>query len=313
MKFTRILGLVSVFLLFLLLGCSKNDSPTSSAGRVFSGITQRDEFGDTLLIDPNDWVMVGMANSVPGGNLVTLPVYRNLSQVTGETGRSNLSLGAFPNPFIPGAGHLLIQLVLPDPIQVNLYLVNGSGADSIVLANQFLPSGDYTFVWDGTNGSGVRVSDDIFRVYFTGGMAHCFGDVMTTLSNPADPPPNSWYVNYANSFYDSSAYYNWEWGVATNFGPSGVLGGVNRYSGSLQSWRAMNYLNRFLYLPVFINYDPRTASLFQYFHLLALKHFQFGAGWPVAGNYGSADSTRPEWQYSNYYHDDYLNAFPGSP
>jgi hypothetical protein len=313
MKFNNILVITGLLLTVMILGCSKDDSPTSSGQRVFSGITQRNEFGDTLQVDPTDWVVVGLGNTAHSRVPVTVPIFRNLQQTAGQTEISTVSIGAFPNPFIPGAGHLMINLALPDPLQVQLYVVNGSGSDSIFLANLLLPPGDHTFPWDGTNGSGNRVTDDIYRVYFTSGLTHSFGDVQTTLSQPADPQPNAPYIGYAASFYDSSDYYAWEWGVATAFGPSGQLGGLNRFSGPLPAWQGMDYLNRFLYLPMFVNYDLRTASPYQCYYLLANKHFQFGAGWPVAGNYGSADSTRPEWQLSNIYHDDYQVSFPGSP
>lgn len=64
------------FVLALLAGCSKEDSPTTP-GRVFSGITERNEWGDTLSVDPDDWVILGGFAPSAGGKTALLPQFRN--------------------------------------------------------------------------------------------------------------------------------------------------------------------------------------------------------------------------------------------
>jgi hypothetical protein len=275
------------FFAVLICGCSAFDNSSEpSESRHFVGITERNEFGDTLSIDQEDWVVVGF---------------------------SGLSIGAFPNPFIPGAGRLLINLTLPVELNSSLYAVNESGSDSIILSDQVLSAGTHTLLWNGIDSSGNRLADGNYRIFFDAGMIHSFGDVTITLANFPDPPLNSNYVGYAQDFYDSTQYFNWEWQVARDFGPSGLLGGPNRYDGSFDSWQALSFLERFLFLPTFFNYDLRSSSPYQYHYLLAYKHFQFGAGWPSGGHYGVADTTNPEWQLGNYYHDIYVQAFQSGP
>src|SRR5512143_35880 len=114
---------IAIFVLLIMWGCSKDQSPMAPPGRVFTGITQRNEFGDTLAVDLEDWIITGYGDSGGQTNRELAPVYRNGVHLADKVSDQVISIGAYPNPFVPGAGHLLIDLILPNTMEVKLYLV----------------------------------------------------------------------------------------------------------------------------------------------------------------------------------------------
>ena len=116
---------VLLIFMLLLLGCSGDDSPTEPS-RQFTGITERDEWGDTLAVDPEDWVILGDFNPPPASHSITLPRFRD-GKPTGEevpftTDDIEYSIGAFTNPFIPGTRRLIIDLVIPDLVDFFIHI-----------------------------------------------------------------------------------------------------------------------------------------------------------------------------------------------
>jgi hypothetical protein len=322
-KFKNVYVILSAIALISVLvwGCSKDNPVTPpSPVRTFSGLTQRDEFGDTikvgdsLLIDPEDWVIltmpVGAVISETSGPTV---IPKGMRVVQRETTSFGITFGAFPNPFIPGTGRLLINLFLPDTMHLEMYIVNESGTDSIVKAYGTYPGiADYIFPWDGTDGQGNTLPDGAYRVFLKAGTAHSYGDVEIMLSNPPDPPENVSYISAAQ-FYNFGDYLDWEWRIAGIYGQDGQMGGSDRYEGLFPQWSALPFEQRFAYLPVHFNYDLYAAKAYQYYYLLAYKNYQLGAGWPESGIYGQSDTTLAAFQYENVWHDNYVTAFENAP
>jgi len=305
---------VAGVLLALVTGCSKDDSPTSS-GRVFSGITERDEWGDTLSVDPDDWVILGGFAPSAGGKTALLPQFRNgkrlnLPEISVSDDVLDWAIGAFPNPFIPGAGRLLIELVLPTEAQVEIHAEDESGEWNVVIMDAMLPKGLHLISWSGKDASGEDLPDGIYRIFFQSGLVHSYGDVQIYLSGEPTPSTQAEYVLYAGQNYFYEEYVDFSYDVATTFGPDGELGGGDVLTQPVSLWDSWDFADRFLWLPVFMSYDLNTADPYQYYYLLAYKHFQFGAGWPDAGDTGVVDPEDPQWQKSNSFHNTYLDLYP---
>lgn len=231
-------------------GCSENEAPTAP-GRTFSGITQRNEWGDTLSVDSTDWVIVGGPLGASGNGPAVLPCYRN-GKLIGQRiagGGADLpgySIGAFPNPFIPQAGHLLIDLVLLAEVNVNLHLEDEPGQLSITLMDTTMPAGLHTISWNGEDASGQRLPDGIYRFFFNAIVVSSFGDVEVIESDHPDPAASEPYVLFAQEHYDSSQYAAWEYQTAVDFGADGELGGNDGYTFPQSAWSQLSYELRFL-------------------------------------------------------------------
>jgi len=308
--FLLLLGCVA-----LLWGCEKDESPNLPAGRTFSGITERDEWGDTLSVDTTDWVIVGPVGSA-GIAPATLPCYRDgkyLGERRVESGGGQLdySIGAYPNPFIAGAGRLLIDLVIPAEAPVEIHAEDESGQISAPVFALPTALGYYIITWSAQDSTGQRLPDGIYRIFFESGLVSSFGDVVVTLAQHPDPPTNQDYVVFAQEHYDESEYTAYEYWIATSYGPTGEWGGSNRYPLPISLWQLLTYPQKFQYLPAHMNYDLSAASLYQYHYLLAYKNYQFGAGWPDSLDIGITDSTKAWWQKENSDHNEFVEMFEG--
>jgi hypothetical protein len=319
---TVLIFIASLAALVFMSGCSE-DSPTDgNTPRNFDGITMRDEFGDTLqgVVDTTDWVITGPqaalasdgADMLPAGSVMLIP---RASVTDGsDDGTDDINLGAFPNPFIPRSGRVLIELILLSEVDLRLHMENESGSLNVTLLDTSL-FGAWLVAWSGYLGEGRYLADGMYRFFFDLGAASSFGDVQVIHSQDPDPPDSAAYVLYAQDFFDLTAYGSYEYKIARDYGPSGILAGPDRYEGAQAQWETLNYGDRFVYLPIFFNYDWEEVgqASYQYHHLLAYKHFQFGAGWPTAGNNGPADTTQAQWQQANTFHDHYVELFEGGP
>lgn len=308
-----------VILLIISAGCMEQDIPLVAV-RDFSGITERNEWGDTLSVDSTDWIIDALVFPEAVAGIKSLPLYRNGIQLTGKVIQGEVdvveyAIGAFPNPFVPGAGRLLIELTILDPLDVDVHVENPSGELSITLVDTTLSEGIYLFSWDGTYESGNTLSEGIYRIFFDAGYISSFGDVQAILSDQPDPPTNADYILFAYEIYDTLEYVYYEYQIASDFGWDGELGGDDTYALPLSSWMLLSYTQKFNYLPVFMNYNIYAANSYVYHYLLAYKHFQIGAGWPESGQYAEdpIDPSQPEWQYENYAHDAYLELYEGNP
>lgn len=308
------LSLLLVFCAFLfVIGCSEEDDSPAAPGRQFEGITERNEFGDTLSIDDDDWVIQGIAPPASSGT-VQLPYFRDGKVMPGRevaVASDDYSIGAFPNPFIPGAGRLLIELVIPEETFVEIHVEDESGDVNVTLWNSNLV-GTGILSWSGTDGNGDVLPNGIYRVFFEAGLVESYGDVMIEQALQTDPAANESYVLHAQQYFDYNDYVQYEYEVATTFGWDGELGG-DVYDLPISTWQSLDYTTRFADLPVFMNYDLTAADPFQYHYLLAYKHFQFGAGWPDDGDIGVIDTTQAHWQKTNSYHNDYVDLYEFGP
>jgi hypothetical protein len=309
----RLSLLLVICSILFLAGCSEDDDSPTGPGRQFEGITERNEFGDTLSVDSDDWVIQGLVPPQSSGS-VRMPWFRDGKVVPGRDvalASDDYSIGAFPNPFIPGTGRLLIELVIPEETLVEIHIEDESGNVNITLWNSNL-MGAGILSWNGTDGDGNVLPDGNYRVYFEAGLVHSYGDVMIENALQPPPPSNEEYVIYAQQHFDYNEYVEYEYEVATTFGWDGVLGG-DVYDLPISTWQGLNYTERFSELPVFMNYDLTAADPFQYHYLLAYKHFQFGAGWPDDGDIGIVDTTRAYWQKTNSYHNTYVILYEFGP
>lgn len=309
--------LVIFLALIFIWGCGEEESPTSAVPG-FTGITERDEWGDTLSVDTTDWVIVGGFPSYQSSGPIALPIYRDGKRLQGGVNlelaeQPEYSIGAFPNPFIPGAGRLLISLVLPVDANVELHAEDASGEHNITIMDAPLPLGIHLISWDGKGVGGATLPEGIYRIFYQAGFVSGFGDVQIIISGVPDPPTNAAYVLYAQDYLDFTEYSAYEYSVATQFGWDGQPGGNDTYPSNQTAWSVLNYENKFSYLPVFMNYDLLSADSYQYHYLLAYKQFQFGAGWPDDGDVGIVDPNLPEWQKSNSYHNTYVDLFEQGP
>ncbi|MFH1861491.1 MAG: FlgD immunoglobulin-like domain containing protein [bacterium] len=296
-------------LLTFLIGCSE-DNTSLNVQRDFEGITQRDEWGDTLAVDADDWVIVGPPSQYSNTPPTSIPYYRNFTPVGSYAGEANsLSIGAFPNPFMAGAGRLLIELILPAQTSINLHVEDESGNFNRILFDLDLSPGYYTIPWDGKDANGLLLAEGIYRIFLQATPYSSYGDVQIIVSTIPDPPGYAEYVQYAQEHYSQTEYLTYEYQVATNFGWDGQLGGGDVYSLPFSFWETLTYTEKFLYFPVYMNYDLDAASFYQYHYLLAYKHFQFGAGWPDDGDVGIVDTTKAQWQKSNAYHNTFVDLF----
>ncbi|RJP77798.1 MAG: hypothetical protein C4524_07515 [Candidatus Zixiibacteriota bacterium] len=299
-----------------VMGCSEDETPTNGGEppRQFTGITERDEFGDTLSVDSTDWALSGPLVQTASGGGSVLPRYRldlDSRKVTPAGIASTddeVLLGAFPNPFIPRSGRLLIELVLPEPTPLKIWLENESGTLNLTLLDSTM-LGAWLIGWNGYIGNGQYLSDGMYRFFFIVGPFTAHGDVEVIHSQDPDPADSVNYVEYAESYYTLDAYHDYEYLVASQYGPTGNYAGPDRFEGTQGLWVSLNFGQKFAYLPVFFNYDMEMAGGYQYHYLLAYKHFQLGAGWPMAGNTGVADTIKAQWQYNNTFHEAYVNLF----
>lgn len=304
----------AAILVALLLGCAEDETSTGPE-RTFSGITERNEWGDTLSVDSTDWVILG--GIIPPSSSIgsPLPFYQEGKQLMSRNlnmpeDQIEYSIGAFPNPFIPGGGHLLLQLVLPIEGTVQLHAENESGDINVTIIDALLPVGVHLLSWSGKDETGQDLPDGTYRIFFQAGLVSSFGDVQVYLSGEPSPSTNADYVIYAQTNYLYGSYVDYEYEVATTFGPDGELGGNDVLTMPKSTWELWDFSERFLWLPVFMSYDLISADPFQYHYLLAYKHFQFGAGWPDAGDTGTVNPGDPQWQKSNSYHNTYLDMYP---
>ncbi|TKJ41781.1 hypothetical protein CEE37_04220 [candidate division LCP-89 bacterium B3_LCP] len=311
-------SITSIILLFILTlsGCiTKEDVPTAPV-RDFSGITERNEWGDTLSVDTTDWVFTGFVNP-PGSQALSLGqsgngVKVNHSEIAFKSDDLEYSLGVFPNPFIPGAGRLIIELSLVVESEVEIRIENPAGDQSVVLWNSALQAGLYQFTWNGST-FGAVLPEGIYRLFMEAVLVSCFGDVEVNYATQPDPPTNADFVLYADQYYDTTLHVQREYQVAAYYGSDGILSGSDVYTLPYSTWQILSYDEKFAYLPIFMNYDISSADPFQYHYLIAYKHFQFGAGWPESGHYvqDPIDTTMAQWQYQNYVHDTYLGLYVG--
>ncbi len=304
---------------FLLTDCSNEKNPVSSQ-RAFLGITERNEFGDTLSVDSTDWVIIGLTGTGPqtAAFPALLPRFRNGVRLTGGTAEDSsadldYSIGAFPNPFIPSAGRLIIELSLPQNLDVFLHLGDEENLIHLTLVDQTLPAGVHQIVWNGEDAGGLPLQNGIYRIFFDSPLVTSFGDVEVVVSGNPDPPGNAQYVLYAQQYFDPLEYLEWEFETAVNFGWDGQIGGDDGYPLPFSAWQLLDYNEKFAYLPIFINYDLNSAGLYQRHFLLAYKHFQFGAGWPDDGDIGVPNPSLPQWQKENVYHNNFVDLFTGGP
>lgn len=303
----------------LLIQCSDGRTPASSR-RAFLGITERNEFGDTLSVDSTDWVITGLTGS--GSHTVRIPAplphYRDGVRFTDSAAEDSsteiaYSIGAFPNPFIPSAGRLIVELTLPQSLDVFLHLEDEDNAINLILVDQTLPAGFHQIIWNGEDAGGISVPNGIYRIFFDSPLVTSFGDVETAVSRMSDPSENAQYVLYAQQYFNPLEYLQWEFETAVNFGPDGQAGGNDGYPLPFSTWQLLDYSGKFVYLPIFMNYDLNAAGSYQYHYLLAYKHFQFGAGWPDDGDIGVPDPSLPQWQKENVYHNNFIDLFTGGP
>lgn len=305
-------------LILLLIGCAGEQAPTEIETRTFSGITERDEWGNIISEDTTDWVIDQFILPGTSSNRVTLPVFRNDRQITGSEVSMSLDdleyyIGVFPNPFIPGTGRINFEFTLPVGGAVTIHLENESGSLNFLIYNNDAASmGVYTITWEGADNTGALLPNGIYRIYFEAGLASSFGDLQVIHMGYPEPPGTATYVLYADSYYDSSSYLLWEYETAVNFGSDGLLGTNDEYLGTFGSWTALDYTYKFnYYLPIFMNYDLFSADQHQFYYLIAYKHFQFGAGWPDNSYYGVAYDSIAYWQLESYVHDTYLDLYGG--
>jgi hypothetical protein len=313
-------GLMIFFSLALLLtSCSEEETPASPR-RAFLGITERDEFGDTLSVDTTDWVITGLTGSGSPATRLSMPLprFRDGVRLTGgaaedSSANQTYSIGAFPNPFIPSAGRLIIELILPQNLDVQLHLEDEENQINLTLVDQTLPAGIHQIVWNGEDAGGSPLPSKIYRIFFDSPLVTSFGDVEIIVSGISDPPGNAQYVLYAQQHFDPLEYLQWEFETAVDFGPDGQSGGNDGYPLPFSTWQLLDYGEKFIYLPIFMNYDLNSAGSYQYYYLLAYKHFQFGAGWPDDGDIGVPDPSLPQWQKENVYHNNFVDLFTGGP
>jgi hypothetical protein len=310
-----IIPLINLFSLLWLSGCSKDDNSTNPPppGRTFSGITERNEWGDTLSVDTTDWVLISAALS--GMDLPPVESgysNKNLRILTAPLPSTDsvFSLGAFPNPFIPKAGRMILGLTLAEAMPVHIWLEDESGDLNIpIFLVPNFPQGQYLIAWNGVDSAGNALAEGIYRVYFSSPPLFSYGDVQVIVTDHPNSSLNSPYVQFADDHYSLDQYKQYEYVVATHYGADGNPGGGDCYPTSYTTWQTLPFEDKFQYLPVFMNYDVSVATGYPFYYLLANKHFQFGAGWPEYANVGVSDTTHADWQLQNTIHDQYVILF----
>ena len=287
------------FLIFLISSCDNNQSTGSNDSGDFSGITERNEWGDTLSVDPEDWVIVG--------NLVGDTVSSVLSDSIGPPYPLATSIGAYPNPMIPGAGHVKIEFSIPMACSVEVRITDKDEQYAYLLFDGILlPAGIHRITFDaGYNNS--NLPNGIYRVFFTAKTSEdtvtSFGDVQVELSNQPDPSADADFVLYAQNHFEMSQVDEYDYSVATTIGREG---GNSIFTGTFSEWSALVFWEKMDYLPQYYTYNLDNADPYQYHYLLAYKHRGFGAGWPDDGDLGIPDTTISYWQLENSYHDTYI-------
>ena len=140
--------------------------PTCLLGR-FEGITPTDPQGTIVgAADPNDWGCLG--------ELVIGPV-----DVTPPLPTRFCFEPAYPNP---SSGQVNLRFTVPRPSPVSIAVFTQKrGPHSVFLvrklAEQNFASGEFTLLWDGTDGHGARVPPGIYRVLMTVPDGSICGDI----------------------------------------------------------------------------------------------------------------------------------------
>ena len=133
-------------------GLSKRDINPRQKIHPFQGITETDEVGNIISVDPDDWCYAGEP-----GVYAFLPAYPNPTE------------GACTITFVlPEAADVSIMITkwVGDPIRIVRRLVNGEYA-----------AGTHTIVWDGRDDDGDWLGADVYRVLMTAGDFSCYGDI----------------------------------------------------------------------------------------------------------------------------------------
>jgi hypothetical protein len=108
-------------------------------------------------------------------------------------------------------------------------------------------------------------------------------------------------------------YFHYEYWAASIFGKDGQTGGDPGYTGTPDEWQSLSWTEKLLYLPsdgFTHELDPITKDQ-QYYEMIG-KYNQFGAGWPLAGDYDQnyrfgTPHTTWQWEKGNSFRDTYLN------
>ena len=133
-------------------GLGKKDINPRQKIHPFQGITETDEVGNIISVDPDDWCY-----ATEPGVYAFLPAYPNPTE------------GACTLTFVlPEAADVNIMITkwVGDPIRIVRRLVNGEYA-----------AGTHTVVWDGRDDDGDLLGADVYRVLMTAGDFTCYGDV----------------------------------------------------------------------------------------------------------------------------------------
>ena len=129
----------------LVSGCK---SGPESPSEKFSGITETDQDGNIISIDPEDWIDVEGLDVSP----------------------------ALPNPF---SSNILIPFTLTysDSTRVIVRIHSSPTQRVKLLLDSILSPGEFTILWDGRDDQRTPVAPGIYRCFIKAGNSETFGDL----------------------------------------------------------------------------------------------------------------------------------------
>lgn len=148
--------LITIFIILSANSCS--DSGTSPNKPVFTGITETNEIGEIMSIDPGDWACADSSyapNYTDSTNIHILP--------------SKFCFGpAYPNPT---NGRTSIGMTFPIAIHATI-IVSDGGSFTDTLFSQAFAAGQYVFEWNGES-----LPKKIYRFTISTNDWNSYGDV----------------------------------------------------------------------------------------------------------------------------------------
>lgn len=150
------LNLIAIFVVLLSISCS--DSVTDPGKPVFTGITETNEIGEIMSIDPGDWACADSSyapNDTDSSNTHILP--------------SKFCFGpAYPNPTNDRTS---IEMTFPVSTHATI-IVSDGGSYTDTLFSEAFDAGAHVFEWNGES-----LPKKIYRFTISAGDWKSYGDV----------------------------------------------------------------------------------------------------------------------------------------